>query len=134
MFKYLLDTNIVIYVMKKRPIEVMGMFNQNSNRMAISAITFSELQYGAEKSARIQENLSAIEEFTSLIDVLPYTAKASMHYGDIRAVLEKAGQTIGVNDLHIAAHARSEGLVLVTNNTHEFVRAPGLLVENWVNV
>jgi tRNA(fMet)-specific endonuclease VapC len=134
MFKYLLDTNIVIYVMKKRPIEVMGMFNQNSNRMAISAITFSELQYGAEKSARIQENLSAIEEFTSLIDVLPYTAKASMHYGDIRAVLEKAGQTIGVNDLHIAAHARSEGLVLVTNNTHEFVRVPGLLVENWVNV
>jgi tRNA(fMet)-specific endonuclease VapC len=134
MFKYLLDTNIVIYVMKKRPIEVMGMFNQNSNRMAISAITFSELQHGAEKSARIQENLSAIEEFTSLIDVLPYTAKASMHYGDIRAVLEKAGQTIGVNDLHIAAHARSEGLVLVTNNTHEFVRVPGLLVENWVNV
>ena len=134
MFKYLLDTNIVIYVMKKRPIEVMGMFNQNSNRMAISAITFSELQHGAEKSARIQENLSAIEEFTSLIDVLPYTAKASMHYGDIRAVLEKAGQTIGVNDLHIAAHARSEGLVLVTNNTHEFVRAPGLLAENWLNV
>jgi len=134
MFKYLLDTNIVIYVMKKRPIAVMGMFNQNSNRMAISAITFSELQHGAEKSARIQENLSAIEEFTSLIDVLPYTAKASMHYGDIRAVLEKAGQTIGVNDLHIAAHARSEGLVLVTNNTHEFVRVPGLLVENWVNV
>ena len=120
--------------MKKRPIEVMGMFNQNANRMAISAITFSELQHGAEKSARIQENLSAIEEFTSLIDVLPYTAKASMHYGDIRAVLEKAGQTIGVNDLHIAAHARSEGLVLVTNNTHEFVRVPGLLVENWVNV
>ena len=134
MFKYLLDTNIVIYVMKKRPIEVMGMFNQNSNRMAISAITFSELQHGAEKSARIQENLSAIEEFTSLIDVLPYTAKASMHYGDIRAVLEKAGQTIGVNDLHIAAHARSEGLVLVTNNMNEFVRVPGLLVENWVNV
>ena len=134
MFKYLLDTNIVIYVMKKRPIEVMGMFNQNANRMAISTITFSELQHGAEKSARIQENLSAIEEFTSLIDVLPYTAKASMHYGDIRAVLEKAGQTIGVNDLHIAAHARSEGLVLVTNNTHKFVRIPGLLVENWVNV
>jgi tRNA(fMet)-specific endonuclease VapC len=102
--------------------------------MAISAITFSELQHGAEKSERIQENLNAIEEFTSLIDVLPYTAKASMHYGDIRAVLEKAGQTIGVNDLHIAAHARSEGLVLVTNNMHEFVRVPGLLVENWVSI
>ncbi|ALK93194.1 type II toxin-antitoxin system tRNA(fMet)-specific endonuclease VapC [Limnohabitans sp. 103DPR2] len=133
MFKYLLDTNIVIYVLKKRPIEVMGMFNQNANRMAISAITFSELQHGAEKSVRVQENLNAIEEFTTLIDILPYTAKASMHYGDIRAVLEKAGQTIGVNDLHIAAHARSEGLVLVTNNLNEFVRVPGLLVENWVS-
>ena len=134
MFKYLLDTNIVIYVMKKRPIEVMGIFNQNANRMAISAITFSELQYGAEKSKRVQENFNTIEEFTSLIDILPYTAKASMHYGDILAGLEKLGQTIGVNDLHIAAHARSEGLVLVTNNMSEFARVPGLLLENWVSV
>jgi len=101
--------------------------------MVISAITFSELQYGAEKSARVQENLNTIEEFTSLIDILPYTAKASMHYGHIRAGLEKLGQTIGVNDLHIAAHARSEGLVLVTNNMSEFARVPGLLLENWVN-
>lgn len=133
MFKYLLDTNIVIYVMKKRPKEVMGIFNQNAHRMVISAITFAELQYGAEKSARVQENLNTIEEFTSLIDILPYTAKASMHYGNIRASLEKLGQTIGVNDLHIAAHARSEGLVLVTNNMSEFARVPGLLLENWVN-
>ena len=133
MFKYLLDTNIVIYVMKRRPIEVMGIFNENANRMAISSITFSELQYGAEKSARVSENLNAIEEFTSLIDILPYTAKASMHYGNIRAGLESLGQTIGVNDLHIAAHARSEGLVLVTNNMGEFTRVPGLLLENWVS-
>ncbi len=133
MIKYLLDTNIVIYVMKKRPIEVMGIFNENANRMAISSITFSELQYGAEKSARVSENLNAIEEFTSLIDILPYTAKASMHYGNIRASLERLGQTIGVNDLHIAAHARSEGLVLVTNNMGEFTRVPGLLLENWVS-
>ena len=130
---YLLDTNIVIYVMKRRPIEVMGIFNENANRMAISSITFSELQYGAEKSARVSENLNAIEEFTSLIDILPYTAKASMHYGNIRAGLESLGQTIGVNDLHIAAHARSEGLVLVTNNMGEFTRVPGLLLENWVS-
>ena len=133
MIKYLLDTNIVIYVMKRRPIEVMGIFNENANRMAISSITFSELQYGAEKSARVSENLNAIEEFTSLIDILPYTAKASMHYGNIRAGLESLGQTIGVNDLHIAAHARSEGLVLVTNNMGEFTRVPGLLLENWVS-
>ena len=134
MFKYLLDTNIVIYVMKKRPVEVMSIFNENANRMAISAITFSELQHGAEKSTRVTENLNAIEEFTSLIDILPYTAKASMHYGNIRAGLEKMGQTIGVDDLHIAAHARSEGLVLVTNNMNEFTRVPGLLLENWVSV
>jgi len=133
MIKYLLDTNIVIYVMKKRPIEVMGIFNENANRMAISSITFSELQYGAEKSARVPENLNAIEEFTSRIDILPYTTKASMHYGNIRARLESLGQTIGVNDLHIAAHARSEGLVLVTNNMGEFRRVPGLLLENWVS-
>jgi tRNA(fMet)-specific endonuclease VapC len=133
MIKYLLDTNIVIYVMKKRPIEVMSIFNENANRMAISSITFSELQYGAEKSARVPENLNAIEEFTSLIDILPYTAKASMHYGNIRASLERLGQTIGVNDLHIAAHARSDGLVLVTNNMGEFTRVPGLLLENWVS-
>jgi len=133
MIKYLLDTNIVIYVMKKRPIEVMGIFNENANRMAISSITFSELQYGAEKSARVSENLNAIEEFTSLMDILPYTAKASMHYGNIRAGLESLGQTIGVNDLHIAAHARSEGLVLVTNNMSEITRVPGLLLENWVS-
>ena len=133
MIKYLLDTNIVIYVMKKRPIEVMSIFNENANRMAISSITFSELQYGAEKSARVPENLNAIEEFTSLIDILPYTAKASMHYGNIRASLERLGQTIGVNDLHIAAHARSDGLVLVTNNMGEFSRVPGLLLENWVS-
>ena len=111
----------------------MGIFNENANRMAISSITFSELQYGAEKSARVSENLNAIEEFTSLIDILPYAAKASMHYGNIRAGLESLGQTIGVNDIHIAAHARSEGLVLVTNNMSEFVRVPGLLLENWVS-
>jgi tRNA(fMet)-specific endonuclease VapC len=133
MIKYLLDTNIVIYVMKKRPSEVMGLFNENANRMAISSITFSELQYGAEKSARVSENLNAIEEFASLTEILPYTPKASMHYGNIRAGLEKLGQTIGVNDLHIVAHARSDGLVLVTNNTSEFARVPGLLLENWVS-
>ena len=73
-----------------------------------------------------------MEEFASLLEVLPYTAKASQHYGAVRASLEKMGRPIGVNDLHIAAHARSEGLVLVTNNLGEFERVPGLLTENWV--
>jgi tRNA(fMet)-specific endonuclease VapC len=132
MLKYLLDTNIAIYVIKRRPVEVMGVFNENAGRMAISAITLSELLRGAEKSVRVAQNLAVVEEFASLLEVLPYGAKASQHYGAIRAQLEKAGQPIGVNDLHIAAHARSEGLTLVTNNMGEFERVPGLLLDNWV--
>ena len=132
MLKYLLDTNIVIYVIKRRPIEVAGVFNENAGRMAISAITLSELFHGAEKSAKVAQNLAVIEEFASLLDVLPYTAKASLHYGAIRSALEKTGRPIGINDLHIAAHARSEGLTLVTNNLSEFERVPGLLTENWI--
>ena len=133
MLKYLLDTNIVIYVIKRRPVEVMGLFNDNAGRMAISAITLSELYHGAEKSAKVAQNLAVLEEFASLLQVLPYSAKASQHYGAIRSALEKAGCPIGVNDLHIAAHARSEGLTLVTNNVGEFERVPGLLIENWVS-
>ena len=133
MLKYLLDTNIVIYVIKRRPIEVMGIFNDNAGRMAISAITLSELFYGAEKSAKVAQNLAVVEEFASLLEVLPYTAKAAQHYGAIRSALEKVGRTIGVNDLHIGAHARSEGLTLVTNNLGEFERVPGLMAENWVS-
>ena len=132
MLKFMLDTNIVIYVIKRRPIEVMGIFNENAGRMAISAITLSELFHGAEKSAKVAQNLVVVEEFASLLEVLPYTAKASQHYGAIRSALEKVGRTIGVNDLHIAAHARSEGLTLVTNNLGEFERVPGLMTENWV--
>lgn len=100
--------------------------------MAISAITLSALFHRAEKSSRIAQNLAVVEEFASLLEVLPYTARASQHDGAIRSVLEKAGRPIGVNDLHIAAHARSEGLTLVTNTLAEFERVPGLLLENWV--
>jgi tRNA(fMet)-specific endonuclease VapC len=132
MLRYLLDTNIVIYVLKRRPVEVLSTFNANASRMAISSITLAELLHGAEKSSRVSENLAAIEDFCSRLQVLPYGPKAAQHYGAIRAALEKLGQPIGVNDMHIAAHARSEGLVLVTNNMGEFVRVPALEVENWV--
>lgn len=132
MLRYLLDTNIVIYVLKRRPIEVLATFNANASRMAISSITLAELLHGAQKSSRVSENLSTIEDFCSRLAVLPYGAKAAQHYGAIRSALEKLGQPIGVNDLHIAGHARSEGLVLVTNNTSEFARVPALEVENWV--
>ncbi len=133
MLRYLLDTNIVIYVLKRRPIEVLAIFNANASRMAISSITLAELLHGAEKSSRVSENLAEVEDFCSRLDVLPYGAKAAQHYGAIRSALEKLGQPIGVNDLHIAGHARSEGLVLVTNNVSEFDRVPALEVENWVS-
>ena len=132
MLRYLLDTNIVIYVLKRRPVEVLSTFNANASRMAMSSITLAELLHGAEKSSRVSENLAAIEDFCSRLQVLPYGPKAAQHYGVIRAALEKLGQPIGVNDMHIAAHARSEGLVLVTNNMGEFARVPALEAENWV--
>lgn len=93
MLKYLLDTNIAVYVIKRRPIEVMGVFNENAGRMAISAITLSELYHGAEKSEKVAQNLAVVEEFASLLEVLPYTAKVSQHYRAIRASLEKARAT-----------------------------------------
>ena len=133
MIRYLLDTNIVIYVIKKRPVEVLTAFNENSGRMAISSITLAELFHGAEKSSRCAENLKVIDDFTSRLEVLPYTPKAAQHYGSIRAALERSGETIGINDLHISAHARSEGLVLVTNNLREFERVPALETENWIS-
>lgn len=132
MLKYLLDTNIVIYVIKQRPIEVLAMFNKQHNRMAISAITLAELIHGAEKSQFPARNLEVVEDFCSRLITLSYGDTAAYHYGSIRAALEKTGQTIGVNDLHIAAQARSQGLTLVSNNLREFERVPGLLLENWV--
>jgi tRNA(fMet)-specific endonuclease VapC len=133
MLRYLLDTNIVIYVLKRRPVELLSTFNANASRMAISSITLADLLHGAAKSSRVSENLAAIEDFCSRLEVLPYGPKATQHYGAIRAALEKLGQPIGVNDMHIAAHARSQGLVLVTNNLGEFARVPALEAENWVH-
>ena len=133
MLKYLLDTNIVIYVMKRRPVEVLDKFNANASRMAISVITLADLHYGAENSSQKETNLAAVEDFCSRLEVLPYTAKISQHFGLIAAELKRTGKLIGVNDIHIAAHARSEGLIVVTNNISEFSRVPALQVENWVS-
>lgn len=132
MLKYLLDTNIVIYVIKQRPRIALDKFNREHGHMAVSSITLAELIHGAEKSNDPSRNLTAIEDFCSRLVVLPYGDKAAWHYGSIRAALEKMGMTIGVNDLHIAGHARSEGLTLVSNNLREFERVPGLVLDNWV--
>ena len=131
MLRYLLDTNIAIFVIRQRPPQALEVFNRHAADMAISAITLAELMHGAEKSSRRESNLAVVEDFCSRLDVLPYGPKAAQHYGSIRATLEARGESIGVNDLHIAAHARSEGLVVVTNNRREFDRVPGLLVEDW---
>jgi len=132
MLKFMLDTNIVIYVIKRKPIEILNLFNKNSGCMCISTITLSELLHGVEKSDYPEQNLNKVEDFVSRLEILEYGTKASAHYGNIRANLEKKETVIGVNDLHIAGHARSEGLVLVTNNTQEFDRVEGLRLENWV--
>jgi tRNA(fMet)-specific endonuclease VapC len=132
MLKYMLDTNIAIYVIKRRPVEALDTFNRHAGQLCMSAITLAELLHGVEKSARPDQNLAAVEDFSSRLEVLEYGNKAAGHYGDIRADLERMGTPIGVNDLHIAAHARSEGLVLVTNNLGEFERVAGLRTENWV--
>ncbi|MCA3237644.1 MAG: tRNA(fMet)-specific endonuclease VapC [Curvibacter sp.] len=131
MLRYLLDTNIVIYVIKRRPFSALALFNEHSGHMAISCITLAELLHGAEKSNAPARALAAVEDFCSRLDVLPYGPKAAQHYGSIRGALEKKGLTIGVNDLHIAAHARSEGLTLVSNNLREFERVEALQLANW---
>lgn len=131
MLRYLLDTNIAIYVIKRRPASALGRFNLHAGRMALSVVTLAELLHGAEKSARPAANLAVVEDFCSRLQVLPYLPKAAQHYAMIRAALERQGTPIGVNDLHIAAHARSEGLTLVTHNTREFERVPALQLEEW---
>ena len=132
MLKYMLDTNIVIYVIKRRPIEALEVFNRHTGQMCISSITLAELLHGAEKSAKPEHNLRQVEDFVSRLDVLEYGRKAAAQYGDIRADLERKGTPIGVNDLHIAGHARGEGLTLVTNNLREFERIEALRLDNWV--
>ncbi|NBO83181.1 MAG: tRNA(fMet)-specific endonuclease VapC [Betaproteobacteria bacterium] len=132
MLRFLLDTNICIYVIKRRPESLLERFNSNASHLAMSSITLAELLHGAEKSSNPQRTLSVVEDFCSRLDVLEYGVKAAQHYGQIRTALERRGTPIGVNDLHIAAHARSEGLTLVSNNLREFERVEGLLLANWV--
>ncbi len=131
MLKYMLDTNIVIYTIKKRPEQVRRIFKQHKGQMCISAITLGELVFGAEHSKQVERNLADIEGMVARLEVLPFNGKAAYHFGRIRAELYRTGQPIGPYDMMIAGHARSSGLILVTNNVKEFARVPGLLLENW---
>jgi tRNA(fMet)-specific endonuclease VapC len=132
MLTYMLDTNICIYVMKSYPLDLREKFNSLAEQLCISSITLGELHYGAEKSTRRADNLVAIEHFVARLDVLPFAAKAAAHYGQVRAELERAGTPCGPHDMQIGGHARSEGLIVVTNNMREFGRMPAIRAENWV--
>ncbi len=130
---YLLDTNICIYLIKKKPLSVLNKFSSISpEQVAISVITLSELEYGARKSAYIEQSLSSLHQFLISFSVLNFDYEASTEYGIIRADLEMKGIPIGPLDMLIAAHAKSLNYTLVTNNVREFSRVQGLLVENWV--
>lgn len=131
MLKYLLDTNICIFTIKNRPAGVRALFKQHQGLMCISSVTLMELAYGVERSTRPQENLAVIEGFAERLDLLDYGADAAMHTAQLRAELARAGKPIGPYDQMIAGHARSRGLILVTNNTREFERVPGLRLEDW---
>ena len=135
MIKYLIDTNICIYIMNKRPIGIIHKFKQfDVGEIGVSTITVSELQYGVSKSKNRRLNKQRIEEFLSPLELLPYDEIAATIYGDIRVQLEKRGEPIGPLDLLIAAHALSRNLVLISNNEKEFKRVKILKVENWINL
>ena len=130
--RYLLDTNICIYIAKQRPPKLAERFaNLAAGSVAMSLVTFGELRFGAEKSTRRDESLLTLGRLTELIPVLELNAAAGEAYGSLRAKLEKAGTPIGNNDLWIAAQALSLGVTLVSNNTDEFKRVPELVLENW---
>ncbi len=132
--KYMLDTNICIYIIKKKPIEVFKKFNSlQVGDLYISSITFAELQYGVFKSRCPERNKIALASFLAPIDILPFSDNAAVLYGGIRADLERKGQIIGAYDLLIAAHALSEEVTLVTNNIKEFSRIPELSLINWAD-
>jgi len=131
--RYLLDTNICIYIQRQKPGEVLARFQRlKPGDAAISVITWGELLYGAEKSQQRKKALQVLEEFKSLVPVLPMPEDAGKTYGAIRALLESKGKPIGNNDLWIAVHAKAAALTIVTSNEREFQRIPGLKVQNWV--
>ena len=131
--RFMLDTNIIAYAKNNRPESVLQRLTQyRPEDLCISAITMAELEFGVCNSSRPDQNRMALLLFLSRISVIPFDADAAREYGMIRADLTKKGTLIGANDLLIAAHARSLGLTLVTNNTREFERVENLRVENWV--
>lgn len=130
--KYMLDTNICIYVIKRNPEKVLAHLRKTRiSDVYISSITLSELEYGVQKSTRKEQNRIALAEFAAPLEIAPYDDLAAREYGEIRAHLEKTGKSLGALDALIAAHARALKVTLVTNNEREFKRVPGLPIKNW---
>jgi tRNA(fMet)-specific endonuclease VapC len=130
--KRLLDTNVCIHIIRKRPPEVLRRFERYEvGEVGVSSITIAELSYGVEKSYRPTQNLAALGGFLLPLEIVAFGPEAAAAYGRVRAALERAGTPIGPLDTLIAAHALSLGVTLVTNNIREFERVPGLRVEDW---
>lgn len=127
----MLDTNVAIHTIRHRPLEVHAKFVLHQGHLCISTVSLMELVYGAEKSAQPERNMRDVEAFAARLEVLPYDRDAATHTGRIRSALARAGTPIGPYDQMIAGHARSRGLVVVTANTEEFERVPGIVVEDW---
>ncbi len=131
MITHLLDTDVCIHALKNRNRGLMRRFGLLDGHMAISDVTLFELYFGAEKYAEPSTRITAIEDFTSRLEILPFNSKAARIAGQIRARLEVEGKGIGAYDVLIAATARASGLILVTGNTREFSRVEGLVLESW---
>ncbi|MCL2366976.1 MAG: type II toxin-antitoxin system VapC family toxin [Oscillospiraceae bacterium] len=130
--KFMLDTNICIYYINKKPPHVIDKVHQCMlDGICISVITLAELEYGIAKSAHLKQNADELTRFLSIFTVLDLDSKAATEYGTINADLQRKGTPISPMDTLIAAHAKSEGLILVTNNLREFERIEGLTLENW---
>ena len=129
----MLDTDSCIFIIRQKPHGIRERFEACAvGDIGISMITLAELEYGAEKSSQPKRNREALVQFIDALEIAPFDRRATLQYGLIRAHLERKGQRIGGMDLLIAAHARSMGVTLVTNNKREFTRVPGLRVENWM--
>jgi tRNA(fMet)-specific endonuclease VapC len=130
--KFMLDTTTCIYIIKRKPPDVLERFRQTEiSEIGISSITLSELLYGVSKSSRPEQNQWALTQFIAPLEILPYGDDAAQYYGDLRAHLEKQCTPIGSLDMLIAAHALSIACTLVTNDEKEFIRIPNLNIENW---
>lgn len=133
MMKYMLDTNTCVYIIKRKPLEIIERFRKlQMSQVCISSITLSELEYGVIKSSKPEQNQSALTQFLAPLEILPYADEAAQHYGKLRVYLEKHGTPIGSLDMLIAAHALTAGCILITNNVKEFERVPNLKIDNWV--